>query len=150
MPELTEFLLERIADDEAAAIHAQAQWEGPPEQWEVRHGTDKDTLRRVGDHLTITASELGRLIRGADHIARWDPARVLAECEAKRQIVDAYVDERSRRDVYQSDESRAVEDEDQALRRRTSAARCRGLEMAVELLSRPYADHADYRDEWRP
>jgi hypothetical protein len=90
-------------------------------------------------------SQYARVLDGLD----WGE-RLRAECEAKRRIVDAYVDERSRRDVYQSDESRAVEDEDQALRRRTSAARCRGLEIAVELLSRPYGDHPDYQQEWRP
>jgi hypothetical protein len=84
------------------------------------------------------------------HIARHDPARVLAECEAKRRVVEAYRQEQARRDAYEADEARAVEDDQKAALRRSTAARCRGLEIAVELLALPYAIHPDYRDEWRP
>jgi hypothetical protein len=86
-----------------------------------------------------------------------DPIRTrwLAECEAKRRIVEAYLEERTRRDIYQSDEARSVEDDGsdlmgQAQARRSSAARTRGLEIAVESLALPYADHPDYDEAWRP
>ena len=118
---LTEFLLARIAEDE---------------EW-VRH---PDWCRAVADDQACDCD---------------GPARVLAECEAKRQIVESYLAERSRRDIYQSAESRAVEDDGtdlmgQAQARRASAARCRGLEIAVEALALPYADHPDYDEEWKP
>jgi len=127
---LTEFLLARIAEDEAVAQEA---------TWQSEHYS-------VFSYLW---AEDGR------HVARHNPARVLAECEAKRRIVESYLAERSRRDIYQSAESRAVEDDGtdlmgQAQARRASAAGCRGLEIAVEALSLPYADHPDYDEEWKP
>ena len=51
-------------------------------------------------------------------LARHDPARVLAECEAKRQIVQNAQDP--------------------------------GDDLFVAILALPYADHPDYREEWRP
>jgi hypothetical protein len=65
----------------------------------------------------------------AQHIARHDPARVLAEVAAKRRILDdcaSYVDE----------EGDAVTD---------------GLSWrVVALLAVPYAGNAGYRPEWAP
>lgn len=81
--------------------------------------------------------------------ARFDFARVLADVEAKRRIVEVYLSERSRRDVLQREDAREVEDERQMTQRRTSAARCRGLEIAAEFLAQPYASHPDFRPEWR-
>ncbi len=60
----------------------------------------------------------------AEHIARWDPARVLAECEAKRRIIEQV------RDVKWG--GFAVRD------------------TILELLALPYADHPDYRAWWAP
>lgn len=62
-----------------------------------------------------------------EHIARHDPARVLREVEAKRRIIGLCVG--------------TLEDEDY------------GLVLAQEVLQRlalPYAEHPDYREEWRP
>jgi hypothetical protein len=58
-----------------------------------------------------------------------DPARVLAECEAKRRIVELLA-------AGGRDEARAGMD----------AAR----ERLLPLLALPYADHPDYRPGWRP
>lgn len=57
--------------------------------------------------------------------------RVLAECEAKRQIVEAYAG------------MEALPSEEQREQRAT-------LRWACQLLAAPYADHPDYREEWRP
>jgi hypothetical protein len=174
MNDLADFLLARIADDEAAA-EAAIDPDRPGTHWHwvmdandtpVAHGHlqraqddgESVSLRTVEEYPTRNGWSLPHFVvqsgevhgTGGEHIARWDPARVLAECEAKRRIVDVYLDERSRRDVYQRDDARAVEDEEQARRRRSSAARCRGLEFAVESLALPYADRPDYREEWRP
>src|SRR4029077_919260 len=70
-PTLADFLLARIQDDEAIA-------NGP----ESNSGTAYPT------YLEELASL--RNPRVQDHIARWDPARVLAECEAKRRIVEQW------------------------------------------------------------
>lgn len=82
------------------------------------------------------------------HIALHDPAFVLADIAAKKAIVEAYVAARTRRDIYQRDDLRADEDEEQAQRRRASAARCRGLEIAVESLAQTYKGRPGWSDEW--
>jgi hypothetical protein len=124
---LAEFLLARIAEDEAVYRKFEREWPSPH--------MDRDTTLTVDD----------------EYAGIWiGPARVLAECDAKRRIVEAYRDERTRRDIYQADDARAVEDDEQVTRRRSSAARTRGLEIAVELLALPYADHDDYDPSWRP
>ena len=71
------------------------------------------------------------------HIARHDPARVLAECEAKRRIVEEYrhwQDEMDRQGSTSDMRDLGVRD---------------GLEMACELLALPYADHEHFREEWK-
>ena len=70
-----------------------------------------------------------------DHIARHDPARVLREVEAKRAIVADYADACAK---YRADrtEFRAGE--------RFAAL------LAATRLAAVYADHPDYREEWKP
>ena len=50
--------------------------------------------------------------------------RILDECEAKRRIVDKVYDVRGVAGIH--------------------------LDEVLRLLALPYADHPDYRDEWRP
>ncbi|MET8630034.1 DUF6221 family protein [Kitasatospora sp. NPDC004669] len=77
-----------------------------------------------------TGAEIADVFLGpADHIARFDPARVLAEVAAKRAIVDAY---EGRQEVAPLPTLQ------------------NGLDTAVHLLASVYADHVDYREEWRP
>jgi hypothetical protein len=71
------------------------------------------------------------------HIVRHDPARVLAEVDAKRQVVERF--EQAQR--YASTawgQSNAASAEAQALR------------AVALLLASVHADHPDYRDEWKP
>lgn len=85
---LTEFLLARIAEDEADAR---------------------------GDTLGAVIPQ-----------DCWGPDRVLAECEAKRRIVDAC------QNVEQVHAAEFLADR------------------MLAFLALPYADHPDYREEWRP
>ena len=95
---LTEFLLARIAEDEAAAKAARgwqtgSRHEGQPLDWSI-------------------------------HMDRWSPDRVLAEVEAKRQMVEWY-----------------------------QAVAASSYKTSMGFLTRlalPYADHPDYQQEWRP
>ena len=64
---LAEFLLARIAEDEQVARSSLATHE-EGEPWGYGHLPDD-----------------------GPHIARWSPARVLAECAAKREIVERFV-----------------------------------------------------------
>ena len=72
------------------------------------------------------APRLQAIAREADAAAHWalmDEARhLLAECEAKRRIVEAA----------------------------KAAFTSGGLDHAVRQLAIVYASHPDYRDEWRP
>src|SRR4026208_2134659 len=100
---LTEFLLARIAEDEEAAqVCAEAfpsPWEVADRGWRVR--IYAATMPDLGDHAELgdvvvpcvieveptrhhhLLNEGGWLSDRVAHIARHDPARVLAECEAK-------------------------------------------------------------------
>lgn len=66
----------------------------------------------------------------AEHIARWDPARVLAEVEAKRRILYLY---EAAEDVSMHADAWTI------------------MKNTVRLMALPYAGHVDYREEaWRP
>lgn len=81
----------------------------------------------------------------SEHIARWDPARVLAEVDAKRRILDEILAYESKIDgewgCCHSAEGIA-------------AGQCPDIRPddihAVRLLALPYADRPGYREEWRP
>jgi hypothetical protein len=68
------------------------------------------------------------------HVLRHDPARVLADVAAKRAIMDALVEADREAGNLISPEG----------------AYANGLEAAVRRLADAYADHPDYREEWRP
>jgi hypothetical protein len=108
--ELAEFLLARIDEEGSLAnsAHKDAQTLGPI----------TDDLRADPDDHRV------------GHMFRWSPARVLADCEAKRRIVEDYL---AQLNSHQSGwDARTPRD------------------YPLRALALPYADHADYRDEWRP
>jgi hypothetical protein len=115
MMTLTEFLLARIAEDEEAAQGA--------------------TIEPVGSGRTwfdgwSDAHPVGR------HIGRWAPARVLAECEAKRLIVNLHW---PGHDEEPDPEGGCVE-----------CGEIRGHCLTRLYLAIPYADHPQFQPEWRP
>jgi hypothetical protein len=67
-PRLDEFLLARIAEDKRIALDAAA---AAGDRW----STGEPPAAAVGDRPT------------AEHVARHDPGRLLAECAAKRRLV---------------------------------------------------------------
>lgn len=73
-----EFLLERIQDDERDANMAMSTVPADEGWYRVAQAAiaDPDFVVRYGVAYP--------------HIARWDPARVLAECEAKRRIIELH------------------------------------------------------------
>jgi hypothetical protein len=95
---LAEFLLARIAEDEA----------------EIAAGFDFATLDSSG---------------WMGHAATWGRDRALAECEAKRRIVEEY------REACSAGWAQELSG---------------GLNVALRCLALPYAAHPDYREEWRP
>lgn len=137
--DLTEFLLARIAEDEAVARVNTDQPENPQwDTWSVERRDDRAVLLRQvapgsgftkSDYLVVSYWD----IRFLDQLARWDPARVLDECETKRQIVGLH--SKATRSIYTP-----------------TCLRCRDLWPCTELrlLAVPYRDHPDYRSEWAP
>jgi hypothetical protein len=138
---LSEFLLERIAEDEAAAQEAK-----------------RDALvfssRPPYAKLGFAAGDLAQ---------RFDPARVLAECEAKRAIVELHRPAPSASFHHGSNTGSvaawaAVTDPEEDLEADAACETCGEFsEYAVpwpcqtlRLLALPYADHPDYDEEWRP
>lgn len=126
---LTEFLLAQIAEDEAVARAATlGPWGVDDESYaEAIYGADLTSVvsgGRWGDGGSVFNST-----RDAVHIARHDPARVLAECEVKRRIVEYLVC---------------------AVKEKDDPAIISAYTDVVEQLAVPYADHPDYRESWRP
>lgn len=144
-PTLTEFLLARIAEDEAAARDLLRDLETQI----VESGFRVDERGPVTPTRQL-AAEMWAHYRGqtrwrnvarGQHIARLsDPARVLAECEAKRRIVE-FAEEATCLDAQVDNERRLG-----ARDMQTEPYLGNSILAALAL---PYADHMDFREEWR-
>ena len=135
---LTEFLLARIAEDEAAAKAATPgpwtfEWDdhshviiaAEPHPASVRvteTGYDLSSRWVAETSYDDQSSTTYNSVADGHHIARHNPARVLRECEAKRRIVD--------------DVQCGWFDTD--------------LAGACKHLAAVYSDHPDYDEEWKP
>lgn len=125
--DLVAFLRAQLDADEAAArnVYTQAPW---------RTGTTHQGWPSVeGDGWTVVSTPYEA---DAAHIARWDPQRVLGEVAAKRRILDAW------QAVY--DDIQEPYTGDQRM------GEGFGLDHAVQCLATAYADHPDFREEWKP
>lgn len=92
MTDLADFLLARIAEDVAVAVAAtDGPWRYDPNKIHVGDGEESVFTGPAGAEAVCVAStgpgDDPQSMMDALHIARWDPARVLAECEAKKAIV---------------------------------------------------------------
>lgn len=159
--DLVAFLNARLDEDAELAMAATP---GPWRHDEAKHWRKPGTswfeeavfAGPTGEAATCVAgtgeTDDQQSMRDAAHIARHDPARVLAEVKAKRRIVDEYAttcrlrDEATAR-IKAAGDSPDPGDLDTWDRAQREAAI---LEGPVTLLALPYADHRDYRVEWRP
>jgi hypothetical protein len=120
--DLIAFLCARLDEDEALA-QAVIQAVGPERSGEPF--TDGSGIAEVDSYPSYPygqhAEELA-FMAGPGH-----PARVLAEAEAKRRMVDECVS--------------TLGDNDDGYW---------PAKQTLRLLALPYADHPDYREEWRP
>ena len=141
MSEIVEFLLARLAEDEQSAQSA------TPGPWDLNMiQPDMGGNHQYGLRSATTAGPIGAVsagafrMRGADarHIARHDPARVLAEVEAKRRIVALVQDAQER---YDQERTSGYGDGSDL----EWLTKLEALEPILNLLALPYADHADYR-----
>ncbi len=123
MDGLVTWLGAQLDDDERVACAAHAN------RWKAGAGQHDDEVVIFPDHAPSgVAVAFGD--RNAQHIARWDPARVLAEVDAKRRILDEAA-------AY-SPELEHGDNGEWAFNR------------VVRLLALPYAGRPGYRDEWKP
>ena len=150
---LAGWLLERIAEDEAVAELASDRAVGGPyrRSWELPFSAEVDP--GAGASFNTNDRDI------ANHIARWDPARVLAECESKRRIVELH---RPSAEGYEDDgpqeacllcqwdvDCDMVRYDHQYPDHARNHARWWPCD-TLRLLAVPYADRPGYREEWRP
>ena len=151
MSDLTDFILARVAEWEAWAIACEElrwEWRGnelddlvtpDPAIDEYIDGESVCSLRSVetfpyssfpgeGPRFLIHAAEETQAT-AAGHIVRHDPARVMRQCKSFRRIVDMWTDADAR------DSEGIVED---------------ALRPVLDALAAIWADHPDYREEWKP
>lgn len=134
---LADFLRARLDEEEAAALAAS---DGPWTAWRAGRvgglGHLEHAVMRPGQKAGSRAPIAAASWVDAEHVARHDPARALREIEAKRGLL-------SLRDRL----SYGAEVDTSALMLRGGAY---VLEVAVQWAALAYADHPDYREEWRP
>ncbi len=160
---IVEFLLARIEED-AAVAQAAVGNDGPPTWLQdnadgvygVRPDVDWDEVCQSHTYGVPNECDFNPTACGismtddpvleharAEHIARHDPARVLAECESKRQVLSLLdiAEQHSDRVRRNASEYRFVSQ---------AEVPCDVLLCVVQRLALPHADHPDYRPEWRP
>ena len=122
---LTEFLLARIAEDEAVAraSYYDGQVWIPEEEAVVAADRDLDPILYLDRK------------RDAAHAYRWSPARVLADIAAKRRIVEDYQYLNAMPGNSLSEYGRG---------------KLAALEPILLDFASVHADHPDYRPEWAP
>jgi hypothetical protein len=152
MTGIVEFLTARLNEDEQTARAATGKYRSPT--WRV--DGDDETLLIYPDDGSTGFTFDGPI---APHIARHDPARVLADVAAKRKIVEMH------RPQYVSDDpdkhygshyevigSREILVRDEEPHLPNWCRTCQELSPCptVRQLALPHADHPDYDPAWRP
>ncbi|MFF4848810.1 DUF6221 family protein [Streptomyces sp. NPDC001194] len=135
---LIHFIQERLDEDERSA---RAATPGPwvsDEPW-LADWVKSGILGHVAD-CSIGAGYRAQSIPDAAHIARYDPARALAEIDTKRRIVQLYTTARGWADRAE---------DIQVSGNNSQVASVAYLDV-LRLLALPYADHPEFREEWRP
>jgi predicted NAD-dependent protein-ADP-ribosyltransferase YbiA (DUF1768 family) len=143
MNDFATFLRARLDEDEALAREAP---EGP---WHIGNAVDPTKTCNVHTFpgARLVADGLNWLV--AEHIARHNPARVLRDIEARRALL-ALHEPHQQPGRYSDVNDRATW--------MTCCSMCQ-VDMVQEgdwpcetlrLLALSYADHPDYRQEWRP
>jgi hypothetical protein len=131
MNDLIAFLRARLDEDERTARSVLWDGSGNTLKWDLPFSA---TVQVGSEVFTTDDSAV------ADHIARHDPARVLAEVDAKRRIVDECAYWINKINASATDKYPYP----------NLAERGEVVLPVITLLALPYASHPAYRDEWRP
>jgi len=124
MDDLATWLRTQLDDDERASRGA------TPGPWRVSSISEFGTADVEG--ITTAYAEPCCAAEDAEHIARWDPARVLTEVDAKRRILDLHSAEPGQHPDFCGHDMHELP--------------C----PTVRLLALPMAGRDGYREEWRP
>jgi hypothetical protein len=146
MSDIAAFIRARLDKDEQVARTATPG----PWRW-TNAGSDtlgeQPVLESESDPTTVVIDATGNHTEGyvcidagdQAHIARWDPARALAEVQAKRRIAETHqrIPHRCPMPVIAGENGQLWTDEE-------------GPCYTLRLLALPYDWHDDYKEEWRP
>jgi hypothetical protein len=121
--QLVDFLLQRLDEDEAVA---RAATNGA---WEAENFPDGFSPMVIADGMAVCETFDKPRLADANHIARHDPARVLADVKAKRAVVEG-----------------CAPYDDMQVRRQTRTL----AGNVLRALASVYADHPDYDATWAP
>lgn len=121
MDDLLQFLRDQLDQDERTARAA------TPGPWAVEGASV---------YVGHPTNEIVDYSESAEHIARHDPARVLAEVDAKRRVLDRYENQAALAASHVGGilTKHLVEE----------------LRAVVQLLALPYASRPGYPEKWRP
>lgn len=140
--DLVAWLRAQLDDDERAALGGRHNPSVGVLRWTASHSRGAEWL--VGNGRELIGWVEGE--RDADHIARHDPARVLAEVDAKRRVLDLHAGDHECSTIRHG-----VDWDGQSVEEIDSCTWVLGGDCStVRLLALPYAAHPDYREEWRP
>ncbi|GAA3956909.1 hypothetical protein GCM10022384_07530 [Streptomyces marokkonensis] len=149
MGELVQWLRAQLDEDERTARAASWTddanvWHAEPSPFDTRGAGQRwyveDAMEDgVVSHVDPRASDDEGVAR---HVAEWDPARVLREIDAKRQMLDLH------RPVHRRSTGSGGEtiEDCQVCGHFPAQYPCATL----RILALPYADRPGYRMEWRP
>ncbi|MFF4644969.1 DUF6221 family protein [Streptomyces sp. NPDC001389] len=129
---LVQFLRARLDEDEQIARGHQ--------QWSA--GWDQDDMaKEIRDDVNAGTVAFVPHLGDRTHITRHDPARVLAEVDAKRRIIALHSDP--------TGHSCSITDETGYELNYAEVARDEAC-TTLRLLALPWADHPAYQSEWAP
>ena len=145
--DLVAFLTARLDEDVAAASAAWAPGGPPPlssePEWLVQRDGDSAFTVYADVMLTLQKPVADMWTQGsADHVARHDPARVLREVDAKRGILERYLQQ------YGYDLPDGAHDGRDPDERATDEAVKDTLLSIVQGAAAVYRDHPDYDPAW--
>jgi len=138
--DLVAFLRARLDEDEAAARAARRWFD---RDWEASQTQGRNFVSDDDGHPileTFDDGEQGQVVTA--HIARWDPARVLADVAAKRVILDDY------QLVLANNLIEQATDQDE-LRIAMRDLIVKSLRMVLARMAQPYAGHPGFDPAWR-
>ncbi|MFB8035885.1 DUF6221 family protein [Streptomyces sp. NPDC056004] len=130
MDDLVQFLRDRLDEDETLAQNNgqwSTSWQDLTTDGELRDDANAGTVAYIPHVATRT------------HIARHDPARVLAQVTAVRGVLTEY-----------DESAQAAATGNRALTRGTANMTLAALKPVLAHLATAYAHHPDYQADWSP